>query len=224
MLQPRRRGENERPGSRVYHLAFAAKRRYGIQRSASPIHRWAKRPLEFDSGWRRFTATFPMTFYPRYFALVLLLMTLAVGCAQRPLWSVQTTPKLEILNQQIKNNATDAQALSNRGYALSLLRRQTEARADLRKAVALKDTGPMHNRVGWAYFNLGDYAESRREMETAARLSNSKVIRAGGPAQFRQPKCAIDDACVKLRPRWRLPRMRGGSTRPGCRAEERVWR
>lgn len=175
MLQPRRRGENERPGSRVYHLAFAAKRRYGIQRSASPIHRWAKRPLEFDSGWRRFTATFPMTFYPRYFALVLLLMTLAVGCAQRPLWSVQTTPKLEILNQQIKNNATDAQALSNRGYALSLLRRQTEARADLRKAVALKDTGPMHNRVGWAYFNLGDYAESRREMETAARLSNSKA-------------------------------------------------
>ncbi|MBI3871279.1 MAG: tetratricopeptide repeat protein [Verrucomicrobia bacterium] len=88
---------------------------------------------------------------------------------------MQTTPKLEILNQQIKNNANDAQALSNRGYALSLLGRKPEARTDLRKAVALKDNGPMHNRVGWAYFNLGDYADAKREMETAAKLSDRKA-------------------------------------------------
>src|SRR5436190_14406417 len=71
---------------------------------------------------------------------------------------VDTTPKLETLNEQIKRNPSDAQAYSNRGYVLALLGRKEEARADLRKTIELKNNGPMHNRVGWAYFNLGDYA------------------------------------------------------------------
>jgi tetratricopeptide (TPR) repeat protein len=103
---------------------------------------------------------------------------LGAGCAhdntRRGRAPVETSPRLEILNQQIKANPTDAQALANRGYVLALLGRGTEARADLRRAVELKDNGPMHNRVGWAYFNLGDYAEAAREFETAAKLSNHR--------------------------------------------------
>jgi tetratricopeptide (TPR) repeat protein len=87
----------------------------------------------------------------------------------------KTTPKLDILNDQIRHNPSDAQAYSNRGYVLALLGRKDEARADLRKTIALKDNGPMHNRVGWAYFNMGDYADARREFETAAELSNHKA-------------------------------------------------
>ena len=49
------------------------------------------------------------------------------------------------------------------------------ARADLQKAVALKDNGPMRNRVGWAYFNMGDYADAVREFELAAKLSEHKA-------------------------------------------------
>src|SRR6476646_4837874 len=85
-----------------------------------------------------------------------------------------TTPKLEILDQQIKSSPSDAQAYSNRGYVLALLGRKEEARADLQKTIALKDNGPMHNRVGWAYFNMGDYADAAREFETAAKLSNHR--------------------------------------------------
>lgn len=85
-----------------------------------------------------------------------------------------TTPKLDILNQQIQRNPEDYQAYSNRGYTLALLGRREEARADLQRTVALKDTAPMHNRVGWAYFNLGDYADAVREFETAARMSNHR--------------------------------------------------
>ena len=99
------------------------------------------------------------------------LCLLATGLCAEPA-PVETTPKLEILNQQIKNNASDEQAYSNRGYILALLGRKEEARADLKKAVELKDNGPMHNRVGWAYFNLGDYADAVREFETAAKFSN----------------------------------------------------
>src|SRR4051812_7547016 len=88
---------------------------------------------------------------------------------------VETTPKLEILNNQIKANAEDAQAYANRGYTLALLGRKEEARADIKKSVELKDNGPMHNRAGWAYFNLGDYADAVREFETAAKLSNSRA-------------------------------------------------
>jgi tetratricopeptide (TPR) repeat protein len=87
---------------------------------------------------------------------------------------VDTTPKLEILNQQIKNNPDDAQAVSNRGYVLAILGRKEEARADLVQAVKLKDTAPMHNRVGWAYFNLGDYADAVRSFETSTKLSGFK--------------------------------------------------
>src|SRR5215213_1484310 len=103
---------------------------------------------------------------------------LVSGCAHRsgaPLAAqVNTTPKLEILNQQIKNNPNDAQAFSNRGYTLALLGKATEARADLQKALELKANGPMHNRVGWAYFNLGDYGTAAKEFEVAAKLSNNR--------------------------------------------------
>src|ERR1700757_5181175 len=77
------------------------------------------------------------------------LAILVAGCAHQKPALVQSTPKLEILNKQIKLNANDAQAYSNRGYTLALLGRKGEARADLQRAVALKDNAPMHNRVGW---------------------------------------------------------------------------
>lgn len=84
---------------------------------------------------------------------------------------VRTTPKLEILNKQIAANAEDAKAYSNRGYTLALLGRKEEARADLKRALELDGKAPMRNRVGWAYFNLGDYAAAVREFEAAAELS-----------------------------------------------------
>jgi Flp pilus assembly protein TadD len=55
--------------------------------------------------------------------------------------------QLENLNQQIRANAENSQAYANRGYTLAVLGRKEEARADIRKSVALKDTGPMHNRA-----------------------------------------------------------------------------
>lgn len=85
---------------------------------------------------------------------------------------VETTPKLEILNKQIATNAEDAQAYSNRAYTLALLGRKNEARADLQKAISLKNTAPMHNRAGWAYFNMGDYTDAVREFELSAKLSD----------------------------------------------------
>lgn len=85
------------------------------------------------------------------------------------------TPKLEILDQQIQANPKNVQAYSNRGYVRALLGQKEGARADLRKTIELKDNGPMHNRVGWAYFNMGDYADAVREFETAARLSEHKA-------------------------------------------------
>jgi len=105
----------------------------------------------------------------RFAGLYFSLLMLAAGAEAPSL--VETTPKLEILNQQIKANEKDAQAYSNRGYVLALLGRKEEARADLRRAVELKDNAPMRNRVGWAYFNMGDYADAVREFETAAELS-----------------------------------------------------
>lgn len=104
---------------------------------------------------------------PRYALLLSLAATLAVSAEP-----VDATPKLEVLNGQIKMNPDDAQALSNRGYVLALLGRKEEARADLKKMVALKDTAPMHNRAGWAYFNLGDYADAVREFELSVKMSN----------------------------------------------------
>jgi tetratricopeptide (TPR) repeat protein len=85
------------------------------------------------------------------------------------------TPKLDILNQQIQRNSQDATLYSNRGYVLALLGRKEAARADLKKTVALKDNGPMHNRVGWAYFNLRDFADAAREFEIAAKLSDHRA-------------------------------------------------
>jgi tetratricopeptide (TPR) repeat protein len=108
---------------------------------------------------------------PLPFAAVLLALVLCCHAADAPA-PVDTTPKLEILNGQIKANANDAQAYSNRGYTLALLGRKAEARADLQKAVTLKDNAPMRNRVGWAYFNMGDYADAVREFEAAAQASN----------------------------------------------------
>lgn len=98
-----------------------------------------------------------------------------IGCAHQMAAPVTSSPKLEILNQQIKTNPKDAQAYSNRGYTLALLGRKTEARADLQKAAALKDNAPMHNRLGWAYFNMGDNADAVREFEAAAKQSDHKA-------------------------------------------------
>lgn len=89
--------------------------------------------------------------------------------------SVSSSPKLEILNGQIKANPSDPQAYSNRGYVLALLGQKEAARADLQKVIALKDNGPMQNRVGWAYFNMEDYAEAVRAFEKAAELSSHKA-------------------------------------------------
>jgi tetratricopeptide (TPR) repeat protein len=98
------------------------------------------------------------------------LSLLLLGCipARQAAFS---SPKLDILDAQIRQNAGDAQAYSNRGYTFALLGRPEEARADLKKAVALKNTAAMHNRVGWAYFNLGDYPEALRQFEQSAKLS-----------------------------------------------------
>lgn len=101
---------------------------------------------------------------------LLLFILLMAGCAHQQ-GPVLTTPKLEILDQQIKANAENSQAYSNRGYVRALLGDKAGARADLKRAVELKDNGPMRNRVGWAYFNLGDYAEAVRQFEKAAELS-----------------------------------------------------
>lgn len=85
---------------------------------------------------------------------------------------VLTTPKLDVLNKQIEQHADSAKAYSNRGYTLALLGRKEEARADLKKAVELQNDAPMHNRAGWAYFNMGDYADAVREFELSAKLSD----------------------------------------------------
>lgn len=100
------------------------------------------------------------------------LAILVAGCAHQKPSLVQSTPKLGILNKQINLNTNDAQAYSNRGYTLALLGRKAEARVDLQRAVAVKDNAPMHNRVGWAYFNMGDFADALREFELAAKRSN----------------------------------------------------
>jgi tetratricopeptide (TPR) repeat protein len=100
------------------------------------------------------------------------LAILVAGCAHQKPSLIQSTPKLEILNRQIQINPNDAQAYSNRGYTLALLGRKTEARVDLQRAVALKDNAPMRNRLGWAYFNMGDFANALREFELAAKRSN----------------------------------------------------
>lgn len=97
------------------------------------------------------------------------MLLLSAGCAHREAF---TTPKLQILDQQVAANPNDAQARSNRGYVLALLGREKAARADLQQAVTLKNNGPMHNSAGWAYFNLGDYAAALHEWQIAADMSH----------------------------------------------------
>ena len=103
------------------------------------------------------------------------LVVVLAGCAQPRPPSIQSTPKLDILNRQIQINTNDALAYSNRGYTLALLGRKAQARADLQRAVTLKDNAPMRNRVGWAYFNMADFAEALREFELAAKGSNFRA-------------------------------------------------
>ena len=98
-------------------------------------------------------------------------MSAALNAEDRPS-APFTTPKLETLNKQIAAHGEDAKAFSNRGYVLALLGRKEEARADLRRCVELQNDAPMHNRAGWAYFNMGDYATAVAEFETSAKLSN----------------------------------------------------
>jgi tetratricopeptide (TPR) repeat protein len=105
--------------------------------------------------------------------LALALSALVSGCAHQA--AQFTTPKLDNLNKQILANPENAQAYSNRGYTLAMLGQKQAARADLRRAVTLKNTGPMHNGAGWAYFNLGDYDTALREWQTAAELSQYKA-------------------------------------------------
>ncbi len=107
----------------------------------------------------------------RSLTLSLCLLTSAFAADLQP---VDMTPKLEILNKQIAMNPDDAQNFANRGYTLALLGRKDEARADIKKSVALKDTAPMHNRAGWAYFNLGDTADAVREFELASKMSGNR--------------------------------------------------
>jgi tetratricopeptide (TPR) repeat protein len=131
-----------------------------------------------STGWnRRYDpATVPPNMKHLRFACLFLGMLMSAAAADPPAAAVvQSTPKLEILNRQIEANAGNAQAYSNRGYTLALLGRKEEARADLKKALALKDDAPMHNSAGWAYFNMGDYADALREMETAAKLSDHQA-------------------------------------------------
>jgi tetratricopeptide (TPR) repeat protein len=123
------------------------------------------------------TATDPAVIALSFRVIALALAGLLAGCAHtdpKPpsSHSVTGSPKLEILNRQIQANPSDAQAFSNRGYVLALLGQKDAARADLQKTIALKDNGPMQNRVGWAYFNLEDYSEAVRAFEKAAELSN----------------------------------------------------
>lgn len=105
--------------------------------------------------------------------LSLLLAILGAGCAHSPSF---TSPKLEILNQQVQLNPENAQAYSNRGYARAVLGQRDGARADLRKALALKkDSAPLRNSAGFAYFNLGDYRDALREWRTAADMSQRRA-------------------------------------------------
>jgi tetratricopeptide (TPR) repeat protein len=113
-----------------------------------------------------------------------LITFLCNGCAHRPqtlqapngqIGSTFTTPKLDILNDQVRANPDNAQAYSNRGYTLALLGLKQQAREDLKKAVTLKNTAPMHNGAGWSYFNLGDYTDALREWKLAAEMSKRRA-------------------------------------------------
>jgi hypothetical protein len=109
-------------------------------------------------------------FYNSFLALVLVLS----GCAHRTGGPV-TSPKLEILNQQVLNNPNNAQAHLNRGYTLALLGDRAAARADLRRALELRRSGPALNSAGFAYFNLGDYHDALKVWKEAADISQRQA-------------------------------------------------
>jgi tetratricopeptide (TPR) repeat protein len=127
-------------------------------------------PHEKTFRVRREGARFCTMKTPRLLCLALCFSIVALQAAEPEV--VATTPKLENLTKQIAANDKDAQAYANRGYVLALLGRKEDARADIKKSVEIKDDGPMHNRAGWAYFNLGDYDAAVREFETAVKFSN----------------------------------------------------
>jgi tetratricopeptide (TPR) repeat protein len=109
------------------------------------------------------------------------LTSAAIALAAALLWSGCTTPatistpRLEQLNTQITANPNDAQAHANRGYVRALLGQKDAARKDLRRAVELADTGPMHNQVGWAYFNMSDAADALHHWQVAAERSKGNA-------------------------------------------------
>ena len=107
---------------------------------------------------------------PGLLVICSLLLSSFIAAEQAPVGF--DTPRLENLNKQIAAHPDSAQAICNRGYTYALLGRKEEARADLKKAGELQDTAPMHNRLGWAYFNLGDYSDAVREFELSAKMSN----------------------------------------------------
>jgi len=164
--------------SPFWKLALRRIRLPGESRASTATLRSGVSRLNKVFAVSRTFARLPVVKTPHVVWLCLGLATLVSGCAHQKatlVSIVQTSPKLEILDQQIKRNANDAQAYSNRGYTLALLGRKAEARADLQRAVALKDNAPMRNRAGWAYFNMGDYADAVREFEASAKLSGSKA-------------------------------------------------
>jgi len=165
--------------SRILLRVGTLKQQFGGDWTAAKLERVRKYLVAYATIMRKRKFRFLTVNNPRLVWLNLGLAAFVAGCAyqnaQQNASLVQTSPKLEILDQQIKLNAQDAQAYSNRGYTLALLGRKAEARADLQRAVALKDNAPMHNRVGWAYFNMGDYADAVREFEAAAKQSSFKA-------------------------------------------------
>ncbi len=105
-------------------------------------------------------------------AATLLSALLFTGCAQQ---SAFVTPRLEILTKQTRNNPEDYQAHLNRAYALSVLGRREAARADLKRAIHLKGSAPVHNSAGFSYFILGDDADALREWKIAADMSERRA-------------------------------------------------
>jgi len=82
-----------------------------------------------------------------------------------------TTPRLDEMSAKLAAKPDDAQGLVNRGYARALLGQHEGARADLRRAVELSNTGPIHNQAGWAFFNMADAKAALRHWQVAAELS-----------------------------------------------------
>jgi tetratricopeptide (TPR) repeat protein len=85
------------------------------------------------------------------------------------------TPKIAALSKAIAENPANARAWNDRGHAYAMLGDATRARADLEKSLQLQNTGFMHARVAWSYFNLGRHGDALRHWRTAAELNQFKV-------------------------------------------------